>query len=694
MKALLKYILLISLLSLLIKCDKDEITSRNYPRLKTLPVSEITKEGAIFNAEIIFRGDFEIINYGFVWAESENPIISNSERVIYSDNIQSNNYSETIETTLKEDISYFVRAFVETKDYIVYGENMSFLSLGSKAPKIQDIFPLEGTIGDTLKIIGENFSYVNKTNEVFFNEVKTQALYSSDSLIIVLVPVITDANNIISISIEGNSSMFSDAFITTTPKFNSINPVIVAFGDTIEIDGDYFSYSNTSNKVLIGNTEANVIMSSKKILKVIVPSDLEKSTNMLSLKIAGKEAKFESIFIKPPMIWSINNEIIQTFNNENLKISGEYFNPLPEKNSVSFGDQHATVVSSSNNQLIVEFPRSLIPKIELSVFDTLDVKVTVLDQNSVLEKSLIIDYKSTWTQMRDFPGNPRIFGACFSLNDKGYIGLGGGGEFDNWYKDFWEYDPVNDMWTRLEDFPGTARSKFSTFVIGNDAYIICGTIGNQYTESNNLSEVWKFNGVSHTWTQMNDFPGGARWSPFGFSIGNIGFFGGGVYGNYTSQKDFWQYNPNNDLWSQLDNIPNNIWEEDLFAISDSEFGYLLADYCGSPCNKRYFWKYTPSTKVWQSIESMPGPYRETTGFNINNRFYIGTGVFSSWTGTSAFYSYNPNLNEWTNMPFFVESRRTASSFAINDFGYLLLGKSGSHSANKNDVWKFDPSKTD
>jgi hypothetical protein len=130
MKTLLRTILLTSLIGLLVNCNKEEVTSRDYPRLKTLPVSEINAEGARFNAEIIFRGGIDIVNYGFAWGEFPNPSIQTSDRVIYSENMQSNNFSETIETTLKEGATYYVRAYVETNDFIVYGENVDFISLG------------------------------------------------------------------------------------------------------------------------------------------------------------------------------------------------------------------------------------------------------------------------------------------------------------------------------------------------------------------------------------------------------------------------------------------------------------------------------------------------------------------------------------------------------------------------------------
>ena len=101
MKSILKNSLLIFVVLMLVQCDNDEITGRNYPRLKTLAVTDITAEGAKFNAEIIFRGNFEVINYGFVWSENDNPVITNSDRVIYSDNIQSNTFYKSIQTTLK-----------------------------------------------------------------------------------------------------------------------------------------------------------------------------------------------------------------------------------------------------------------------------------------------------------------------------------------------------------------------------------------------------------------------------------------------------------------------------------------------------------------------------------------------------------------------------------------------------------------
>lgn len=127
MKIALRYILLLSILALLVQCNNDEVTSRVFPRLKTLPVTEITEEGVRFNAEFIFRGDFEIQRYGFAWGERSDPGIHGDSLAVRTDNIQTNTFSEVIDSDLKVGETYHVRAFVETADFIVYGANEQFV---------------------------------------------------------------------------------------------------------------------------------------------------------------------------------------------------------------------------------------------------------------------------------------------------------------------------------------------------------------------------------------------------------------------------------------------------------------------------------------------------------------------------------------------------------------------------------------
>lgn len=130
MKPYLKLTLLTLILLSFIQCNEVDLGNRKFPALKTLSVTEITTEGAVFNAEITFRGDFQILNYGFVWAIHSNPEF-NSERISISENIQSDHFSIPVTSSLEPNVKYFVKCFVETAEHTVFGQAVEFVSLGS-----------------------------------------------------------------------------------------------------------------------------------------------------------------------------------------------------------------------------------------------------------------------------------------------------------------------------------------------------------------------------------------------------------------------------------------------------------------------------------------------------------------------------------------------------------------------------------
>ncbi len=136
MKKIIGLILILSACIILMKCKDEEAAKHEWPRLTTLAVSNISELGAQFNAEITYRGDFEILSYGFVWSKDVNPTIENSDKVVLSGNPPSNTFSAQATTTLGVNIINHVRSFVQTADYMVYGKDVEFLSLGSKSPKI------------------------------------------------------------------------------------------------------------------------------------------------------------------------------------------------------------------------------------------------------------------------------------------------------------------------------------------------------------------------------------------------------------------------------------------------------------------------------------------------------------------------------------------------------------------------------
>lgn len=197
--------LVILLLSLMvIQCSEPEVTSRNYPRVSTLDVTNVSSVGARFNAEVIYLGDFEILSYGFVWSESDGPELGISEKKIFDGSNFTVNFSADIKTTLSNGIRYYVRPFVMTNKYTVYGKTVSFYSKGSGFPTISSFTPTTGKVGDTIEISGTDFSYRKGSMVVKFDSHVADIVSTSDTLIHVVVPpTLSSAQSAVRVSVVG-----------------------------------------------------------------------------------------------------------------------------------------------------------------------------------------------------------------------------------------------------------------------------------------------------------------------------------------------------------------------------------------------------------------------------------------------------------------------------------------------------------
>jgi IPT/TIG domain/Kelch motif len=93
---------------------------------------------------------------------------------------------------------------------------------------------------------------------------------------------------------------------------------------------------------------------------------------------------------------------------------------------------------------------------------------------------------------------------------------------------------------------------------------------------------------------------------------------------------------------------------------------------------------------WELLPDMPGSgIAYSTSFEIDDNIYVCTGC-TNWTTTSytsTVYRYNILSRRWTQLSDFPgESRKNASSFAIDGKGYLLTGGYPVLS----DCWEYDP----
>jgi len=295
-----------------------------------------------------------------------------------------------------------------------------------------------------------------------------------------------------------------------------------------------------------------------------------------------------------------------------------------------------------------------------------------------------IHAQGAWRQRADFGGSARLGAVGYSISDKGYIGTGlANGFFSGTVacSDLWEYDKTTNTWTQKNSI--TQERYYATgFAIGTKGYIGTGDYGNY------LNDFWEYNSSNNLWTQRSNVSSVTRESAVGFSIGTKGYIGTGFnpFQTTMTRKDFWEYNPADNTWSQKADFGGvGRYEAVGFSISNKGYIGLGTDESSNKLND--FWEYDPALNTWTQKASLSNAISGATGFSIGSVGYVGSG-FGNGTYLSDFYKYSPSTNTWTTIQSMPGARVHSTSFTIGNRGYVGTGEAGS--SKLNDFWEYIP----
>ncbi len=261
------------IIMILFSCKKDN--EFDFALIQTGDITDIDKSGATFHARISDLSNSKIINYGFVWSTEKNPEFHNSEKYIITGVPSIGTISKRISTTLINNLTYYVRAFIQNDNFITYGKAVTFTSLGSSAPDISDFFPKTGNINDTLHIIGCNFSYITSNNKVYIDNYQADVIYSVQDTLLAIIPEKLDVqSSTISVSIFGNETKSTDTFNLIPPILNDFNDKTGTFGSQLSISGNNFLSNPNSLKVYFDIYKAEIKEITNTSLSVVIPDSL------------------------------------------------------------------------------------------------------------------------------------------------------------------------------------------------------------------------------------------------------------------------------------------------------------------------------------------------------------------------------------------------------------------------------------
>ncbi len=217
------------------------------------------------------------------------------------------------------------------------------------APKITSFTPTTATWGDTVTIIGSNFT---GTTSIQFGRTSALSFKVVSSTSITAV-VNTGASGKVSVYVPGGGTDSLAGFTYTTPPA----PTITSFTPANAIqDATVIIYGANligASSVMFGNTAAAsyTVVSAKSITATLA---LGSSGNVSVTTPSGNTAKAGFTFLPPPAITSFSPTSGAT--GTTVTITGTNFNTTLANNIVFFGAIQATVTSATTTSLTVAVP--------------------------------------------------------------------------------------------------------------------------------------------------------------------------------------------------------------------------------------------------------------------------------------------------------------------------------------------------
>jgi N-acetylneuraminic acid mutarotase len=660
------------------KCDDHEFPESAYPKVETLPVINISATGVTVQANLVQLSKQPIVNHGFVWGTTESLSLTSDENIKLGAISGLGKFEAEVKAGLFEGETYFVKAFVITADYLVYGKPVSFTSVGSTPPVLSEFSPLEATLGDTILLRGKYFGTKVSNIAVKFGSINSKIVSNTDTTIYCVVPNGIPNSVSIFVTVAGNQVQSPTNFKVSFPSIINFEPTTGTFGDVITIHGTGFSSIKQNNSVKFNEHQAEIVDVNRTRIIVKTPTTINAKENVLSVNVNDQTFSSTVKFaILPPVINSItkNTGLV----GETIEIHGNNFNPESSGNLIVFGGREAPAITSTKTTITVKVPEGVYKN------RSFKVGVTIAEQSAYTETFTL---QNAWIRKADLPfGEPenmspkRYAATAFSVDGFGYAGLGAGLGGDIIDDAFYKYDPAENTWTKVTTFPGGARSYVTSFVIDGLAYVGLG-FGGSTTEMQR--DFWRYDPQTNFWERIADFPLSNAYS-IGIAYSAV-VNGKGYIVTSSWGENFWEYDPVQDSWKQMPDLvfTDRYFQEAAFAAGNKLFVLKADD--NYPPKPNQLWEFVFNSNSWvQKTNFIDDNYR-WSGVPTAEAFSLGATGYILIKSSKVLYQYDIMNDSW--------ERDFQNSPAISTYPLVFVvdGKAyfGTGNGSGSDIWEYDP----
>lgn len=258
-------------LMIFVSCQQEEmLTSRDYPFVISLDVSNIDKTGANVDFEVIKEGRSAISSYGIEYLESyysESNYSNEEALLVEKQGVPAGNMgSIRLDTDLIAGTEYVVKPFVKAGSTTVYGESMRFQSRGGLDPEITEVSNSTLTGSIDLTIIGKNFNSRKEQNQIlipgmedYFN---IEMISTSNEKIVARLKrtylpfPVSDEKYDLQLTTGGKTILLENQFSIGYPFIESITPLKTFVGNDFSIKLNANAYFGNAELYINNNIPA------------------------------------------------------------------------------------------------------------------------------------------------------------------------------------------------------------------------------------------------------------------------------------------------------------------------------------------------------------------------------------------------------------------------------------------------------
>jgi hypothetical protein len=500
-----------------------------------------------------------------------------------------------------------------------------------------------------------------------------------------------------------------------SPIIEDFVPKEGLWGDTVKIFGERFSFVIENNIVTFGNIQATVINCSDTVITCLVPKGIYLGNVYISVSIADQKIKSNECFNLPtPSLKSFHPDS-GTFL-DTVVIYGKNFSKELNKNTVSFNEHQADIISSTDSSLTVIVPLAIRNQFSKIIITTNSLIDTSKNYFSILPPS-VSNISNTSGKINSFLS---ISGNNFNPDIQGNSVL-----FENNYAEIIEAKKnklvvkvpdgiyanrtnnikvevaeqgdlslesftITNPWIQKAHVPygNVERYEETGFSIQNFGYI---GLGEHYsminsTQINEADAFWKYNPENNIWTKESDFPGGARKSPISFVIGKYAYVGLGYTETGIGNREIWKFDPDNCSWAKIADFPVDPGYKPV-CLSTNSYGFVC-----TKAKTKNFWKYDPTIDKWTQLTDFDDlkvgeSVVADAGFVIDDKIFIYGPGESNYQYKGKLFEFNMNTLKWIRREDMYHTGNGYSGFTIKNFGYIMDASSINEYNPTTNTWR-------